>query len=91
MKLTVIAVSKNTNSFGLKSIILLSASGEGLELLKSSDLPEAGSNIEIDYVNGKPQLPKFHSYECPRQLPAISPKQASKIIKSIKQLISLKK
>lgn len=88
---TVVAVSSNTNSFGLHSILILSASGEGWELLKSSDLPKAGDEFKFETLNGTLVLPRFHSYECPRQLPKIESKQATKLIKSIKQVVALRK
>lgn len=87
--LTVVAVSKNTNSFGLHSIILLAKDGRGWQLLKSSELPKAGDDLTFEIVNGKLALPRFHSYECPTELPKLEAKQAAKLIKSIKHLAEL--
>lgn len=89
--LTVVAVSKNTNSFGLHSIICLAKDGTGWQLLKSSDLPKAGDDLEFEVVNGHLKFPRFHSYECPTNLPQLEAKQASKLIKSIKHLTELQR
>ena len=77
---TVIAVSFNTNSFGLKSILLLSSSGDGLEVLKSpyagDKLPSPGDDVTLN---------RLGSYECPRELPAVDSRTASKIIRTYKK------
>jgi hypothetical protein len=86
---TVVAVSKNSNPFGLHSIILLAKDGTGWQLLKSSDLPKAGDDLAFGIENGKLVLPRFHSYECPTELPKLEAKQAAKLIKSFKHLTSL--
>lgn len=79
---TVIAVSNNTNAFGLKSILLLSPSGEGWKILKSpygsEVLPQIGDVLER--VNGR--FPG--SYECPTKLPSVDAKTAAGLIKGIK-------
>jgi hypothetical protein len=89
MTFTVVAVSKNTNSFGLYSIILLAKDGTGWQLLKSSDLPKAGDDLTFEIANGHLVLPRFHSYECPTELPKLEAKQAAKLIKSFKRLAAL--
>jgi len=77
---TVIAVSKNTNSFGLKSLLLLSRSGSGCEILKSAysgdPIPAEGTDV---------QLSQLGCYECPRPLPALDATTASKIIRTVKR------
>jgi hypothetical protein len=88
--LTVVAVSKNTNSFGLSSIICLSKDCTGYQLLKSADLPKAGDDLVFERKDGKLILPRFHSYECPTALPTIESKQAAKLIKSFKHLAILR-
>jgi hypothetical protein len=89
IKLTVVAVSKNTNSFGLYSIICLAKDGRGWQLLKSSNLPKAGDDLGFGIQNGNLVLPRFHSYECPTELPKLESKQAEKLIKSFKRLAKL--
>ncbi len=88
-KFIVIAVSSNTNSFGLKSILVLSPQGEGWELLKSpysgDTLPKAGDALPFH-----PQDAYKHSCECPRQLPSVDGKTASKLIKTIQKRITLR-
>ncbi len=91
MIFTVVAVSKNTNSFGLHSIIILAKDGTGWQLLKSSDLPKAGDDLTFEIENGHLVLPRFHSYECPTNLPRLEAKQAAKLIKSFKHLASFQK
>jgi len=86
---TVIAVSKNANSFGLHSIIILAKDGTGWQLLKSSDLPKAGDDLTFEIANGHLVFPRFHSYECPTELPKLEAKQAAKLIKSTKRLADL--
>ena len=88
---TVVAVSKNTNSFGLHSIIILAKDGTGWQLLKSSDLPKAGDDLTFGIVNGHLVFPRFHSYECPTELSKLEAKQAAKLIKSFKHLDALQK
>jgi hypothetical protein len=77
---TVIAVSKNTNSFGLKSLLLLSSSGSGWSILKSAysgdKLPEEGADVALSQLG---------CYECPHALPEIDSKTASKIIRTVKK------
>lgn len=90
MNLTVVAVSKNTNSFGLYSIICLARNGRGWNLLKSGNLPKAGEDLDVKIEDGELVFPRFHSYECPRELPQISQTQATKLINSIKRLASIK-
>ena len=74
----VVAVSNNTNSFGLKSILLLAPTGEGFEILKSAyngeALPSVGDLVPRE---------KWGSYECPRQLGAVAPKIAEQIISKL--------
>ena len=76
---TVIAVSSSCNHFGLKSILMLAATGEGWELLKSpyagEVLPERGNTIQR--VGGRFAC---GSYECPRQLLSCKPALAVKVI-----------
>jgi hypothetical protein len=89
--LTVVAVSTNTNSFGLHSVLCLHKSGAGWQLLKSApDLPRAGDNLTFGLENDHLVFPRFHSWECPTKLPSINEKQAAKLIKSIKHLAKLK-
>jgi hypothetical protein len=80
---TVIFVSTNTNSFGLKSIIFLNKHGEGWEILKSAysgdTLPKRG-----DVVNRIGDRFQCGSYECPCRLTDTSPKAAAKILKEVK-------
>lgn len=77
---TVITVSSNTNAFGLKSVVLLSETGEGWTVLKSAygsePLPAIGAKVER--VNGRFAL---GTYECPNQLPTVSPELARKVLK----------
>lgn len=78
---TVIAVSFNTNSFGLKSIVLLSDDGtQALSILKSpyagDKLPSPGDDVTLNQLG---------TYECPRHLPAVDPQTALKIIRTYKK------
>lgn len=76
---TVIAVSSNTNSFGYKSVILLSETGEGWEILKQAygteELPEQGDKIKR--VGGRFEA---GTYSSPRRLKDTTPKVAKKVI-----------
>ena len=81
---TVIAVSSNTNSFGLKSILLLAEDGEGWEILKSpyggDELPKQG-----DTVQGVGDRFNCGTYECPRQLSTHTPKKSREIIAEVRR------
>lgn len=81
---TVIAVSSNTNAFGLKSILLVSPDGEGWEILKSAygsePLPKRGDTV---YQQGDRFVAGSH--ECSRRLAPTLPKNAQKLIKEAKQ------
>lgn len=79
---TVIAVSSNTNSFGLKSIILVAEDGEAWEILKSAysdPLPKRGDTIKR--AGGVFAI----GCECPRRLKDSSPAVAKKIIAEAKR------
>lgn len=82
---TVVAVSSNTNSFGLKSVLLLAEDGEGWEILKSpyggESMPKQGDTIQ--QRKGRFQC---GTYECPRQLQKQTPTSAAKILKEVKSL-----
>lgn len=81
---TVVAVSQNTNNFGLKSIVLLHEDGRGKQILKSlyggDKLPEEGNRIEC--IEGRLQC---GSYECPSDLPKVSADVAAKILKTVRK------
>lgn len=79
---TVVAVSSNTNSFGLKSILLLAPDGEGWEILKSPY--NDGPLRKGDVVTRTGDCFDCGTYECPRRLRDTSPKSAVKIIKEAK-------
>jgi hypothetical protein len=79
---TVIAVSSNTNSFGLKSIILVAEDGEAWEILKSAysdPLPKQGDTIKR--AGGVFAI----GCECPRRLSDSTPAVAKKIIAEAKR------
>jgi hypothetical protein len=79
---TVIAVSSNTNSFGLKSIILVAEDGEAWEILKSAysdPLPKQGDTIKR--AGGVFAI----GCECPRRLSDSTPAVAKKIITEAKR------
>lgn len=80
---TVIGVSSNTNSFGLKSIILLNEQGETWEILKSpyggEELPEQGDTL--DRVGGQFKT----QHEGSRRLKDNVPAVARKIISQAKK------
>lgn len=79
---TVIAVSSNTNSFGLKSIILVAEDGEAWEILKSAysePLPKRGDTIKR--AGGVFAI----GCECPRRLADSFPAVAKKIIAEAKR------
>lgn len=78
MKATVITVSSNTNSFGYKSVIVMSKEGEAKQLLLQAygtdTVPRKGDDVDTSD-------PKFaHSSE----LPGILPSLAKQLIKKIK-------
>jgi len=79
-KYTVLAVSLNTNSFGLKRLFLLSAEGCGRSLLKTpyggDRLPREGDDVTLGGLG---------SYECLQELPNLDPKTAAKIIRTVKK------
>lgn len=82
---TVITVSANANSFGLKSILILAADGEGWQLLQSAyggtPLPEIGAVLDFESDGENLKLPRFHSYECPRKLQTLPKHRAAAILK----------
>lgn len=86
---TVVAVSTNTNSFGLKSIMCLAPSGEGLQLLQSanggSPVPVRGDQLELDPLS----LPRG-IYECPRKLDNVEPALAAGILAEVAASINPK-
>jgi hypothetical protein len=79
-KYTVIAVSKNTNAFGLKSLILLSPSGSGKQVLRSAysgpELPHEGDEVTLEQL----QVGESPTYT----LPSIDAKTAAKIIRTVR-------
>ena len=77
MKYYVVATSENTNSFGLHSVLLLSPSGEGHQLLMSAiNKPDKGAMI-------KHEKGRFHCapYEVPRALSPVPPSQARAVLR----------
>lgn len=84
---TVIAVSANTNSFGLKSIIILAADGEAWQLLQSAygttPLPERGDVLSFKLASVRPQFGS--TYECPAPLPPTPAAKAKKILAALQK------
>ena len=78
--MTVIAVSKNTNSFGLRQAYLLAPDGDGKRILINmhSDLKEGD---DVDYVNGRLQT----DHECPHTIENAAPNRAPILIKLAKE------
>jgi hypothetical protein len=78
MKATVISVSKNTNSFGYKGIVVLTEEGQAQQVLAQAygtdTVPEKGDDIETTDK-------KFISSE---KYPDILPSLAKQLIKKIK-------
>ena len=75
MKLKVITVSTNANSFGLRSMILLADNGQGYQALTNDlNLRPAGTVMEINPAHTTEELAiKSHlircGYECIQRLP----------------------
>jgi hypothetical protein len=76
----VVTVSTNTNSFGYKSVLALSAAGLGVQLLVQAygtdKIPEAGDVVTLG---------ESRFYGAPSALPSITPEKAAKIIKTLKK------
>lgn len=64
----VIAISTNTNSFGLRGVIVISSTGEAWELC-ANDLhtPNHGAELTPEVVDGVPQWGRL-GFETPKRL-----------------------
>jgi hypothetical protein len=84
MKFHVISISENTNSFGLRGVLLLSPQGEGHEILTNHlNTPKVGDAFERSEG-------RFLgvSYESPRALQSVGPSQARSILKEVRERVS---
>jgi hypothetical protein len=74
----VAAVSSNTNSFGYKSVLAISAAGLGVQLLVQAygtdKVPEQGDVV---------RLGESRWYGAPVALPSVTPEKAAKLIKTL--------
>lgn len=77
LRLKVLTVSKNTNSFGLKSMILLADNAQGYQALTNEiNLRPAGTFLNVDTSNTTEELAiRSHlircGYECITRLPDV--------------------
>jgi hypothetical protein len=76
MQFKVVAISSNTNSFGLHNVVLMSKSGEAWQVYSSDfHLPTRGQ--VFDFPNQNIGELVSHGWECPTQLPK-APKEVVK-------------
>lgn len=69
MDFRVAGVSQNTNSFGLREMLLVSRCGKGMRVLANSlNVRTAGDTITLDAAD-LPGSASWQSFECPRVLP----------------------
>lgn len=89
-RLTLIAVSSNTNSFGLRGHLFLSSDGRAWEACRSAYTSgsqyKRGDVLEFDISPGGAHISqRLETWESTRALPPVSPGQASKIIREAKR------
>jgi hypothetical protein len=82
----VVAISSNTNSFGLRAVILMAEDGEAYRICCSDiNLPKVGRGItqvkKVELESGKVLDTSFMGifYEIPEQLPSATIEEAKKI------------
>jgi hypothetical protein len=71
-------VSKNTNSFGYKSVLAVNAYGLGVQLLV-----QAYGTDEVPVVGDVVTLGEPRFFGAPTKLPSITPDKAKQIIKTL--------
>lgn len=80
---TIIAISKNTNSFGHREFLFLAPCGTGWRATRSlytpDPQPKAGDTLEFDTYEG-PASRRDGTWECSRTLAAVPAKFARKVI-----------
>lgn len=83
----VVAVSKNTNSFGLHGMVLIARTGEAWEVgVNQLGVREVGHFVPDERINGARCVEdsrKFHgfNYEIPRRLPDAPPNVVEEVWK----------
>lgn len=84
---TVVAVSKNTNSFGLHGVVLLSESGIGFEVgANSLNVRKVGDKLQVPHHEGSENF-TFASFgfEIPRRLPHAAPNLVRRLLKGLRK------
>ena len=78
---TIIAISKNTNSFGHREFLFLAPCGTGWRATRSihGEQPKAGDTLEFDPQLG-PSSRRFETWECPARLAPVPAEFARKVI-----------
>jgi hypothetical protein len=80
---TIIAISKNTNSFGHREFLFLAPCGTGWRATRSlytpDPQPRPGDTLEFDARQG-PASRRGEVWECSRALASVPPKFARKVI-----------
>lgn len=82
LRLKVLTVSTNANSFGLKSMILLADNGQGYQALSNEiNLRPTGTVMDVDDINTTPELAIVShlvrcGYECVTRLSQDAPQDA---------------
>jgi hypothetical protein len=78
---TIIAISKNTNSFGHREFLFLAPCGTGWRATRSlaGEQPRPGDTLEFDPQQG-PASRRGEVWECSRTLASVPPKFARKVI-----------
>lgn len=80
---TIIAISKNTNSFGHREFLFLAPCGTGWRATRSlyspDPQPKAGDTLAFCPLQG-PSSRRFETWECPAKLASVPPKFARKVI-----------
>ena len=85
----VVAVSQNTNSFGLRGMVIMSSDGEMWEVLASYlDVKPKGAVLSIPEDRDIPTQMVHLGFECPRRLnPDASAIPAAKVKRLWKQVL----
>lgn len=91
LKLRVVAISKNTNSFGLSGHVLVARDGRGWEAARCRytpgyDMTKRGDDITFvettDLATGRRDINwAAHGFEIPKELPSAPPKVLRELFK----------
>lgn len=81
---TCVAVSNNTNSFGLHQMLFLTAGGSGFAAYASSlNLIERGTRVRFSDWG---TYAVRRSWECPESLASVTPERARRILNEVAKL-----